>query len=166
MIAEDLCEAHPDCVVVLDADGRVIYINPSGVRLWEFESKGAALGGRFADLWPVESQEKIDHAVRNVKSCANETGRASDMRWHETKDGRRFFAHGSINPILGRRFSQFLLGRIWKRFHVARRDFASWTLSSMLDNSPATIGLWRSIRSGRYERTAAGRCGAFAARGS
>jgi transcriptional regulator with PAS, ATPase and Fis domain len=30
MIAEDLCEAHPDCVVVLDADGRVIYINPSG----------------------------------------------------------------------------------------------------------------------------------------
>ena len=231
MIAEDLCEAHPDCVVVLDADGRVLYINPSGVRLWEFESKQAALGKRFAHLWPVESQEKIGHAIRNVGSCsaaiegfcvtpngnrywletrftpleglaggagralcisrdfsasqkakvsltaaevndraqnalyreiidsaidtaiigtdaegriilwsqgarqitgwtademlgrplasiftpedraagrpaiemrrAGETGRASDMRWHETKDGHRFFAHGSINPILG-----------------------------------------------------------------
>jgi PAS domain S-box-containing protein len=32
---------------------------------------------------------------------AADTGRASDMRWHERKDGSRFFAHGSINPIVG-----------------------------------------------------------------
>jgi PAS domain S-box-containing protein len=231
MTAEEFCEAHPDCVVILDADGRVLYINRSGIVLWELESKHALLGRRFIDLWPADDREKIDHAIQNVTSCAatlegyfvtskgnrywletrftplegfareaertlcisrdfsasqkaktsltaaevndraqnalyreiidsaidtaiigtdadgriilwsqgarhitgwsdedmlgqplatiftpedqaagrpalemrraDETGRASDMRWHQTKDGRRFFAHGSINPILG-----------------------------------------------------------------
>jgi PAS domain S-box-containing protein len=231
MFSEEFCEANPDCVVALDADGTVLYINPSGVALWEFESKQAVIGKHFADLWPDDAQEKINQAIVNdaVPSAtiegfcvtrkgsrywletrfvplravagsaarimcisrdfsasqqakasltaeevkdrgqnalyreiidsaidtaiigtdsqgqiilwsqgahhitgwtdeemlnkplatiftpedraagrpalemrrAAETGRASDMRWHETKDGRRFFAHGSINPILG-----------------------------------------------------------------
>jgi PAS domain S-box-containing protein len=231
MFSEELCEANPDAVVALDADGMVVYINPSGVALWRFESKQAAIGKRFADLWPIEDQEKVRQAIgaatvrpsaiegfwvtptgdrywletrfaplqsalggtartlcisrdfsasQNAKTSltaeeindraqnalyreiidsaietamigtdsegqiilwsqgarqitgwndeeilgrplatiftpedraagrpelemrrADETGRASDMRWHETKDGRRFYAHGSINPIRG-----------------------------------------------------------------
>jgi PAS domain S-box-containing protein len=31
--------------------------------------------------------------------AADESGRANDMRWHLRKDGRRFYAHGSISPL-------------------------------------------------------------------
>jgi PAS domain S-box-containing protein len=31
--------------------------------------------------------------------AADQSGRANDMRWHLRKDGRRFFAHGSISPL-------------------------------------------------------------------
>ena len=231
MLAEELCDANPDCLIALGANGTVMHINPSGLALWEFESKVAIVGKLFADLWPVEDQEKVTQAIRSAiispvaiegfcvtpagnrywletrfsplrgatgtaprilcicrdfsasqKAKASltalevsdraqnalyreiidsavetaiigtdsegqiilwskgahqitgwtdeemlgqplatiftpedraagrpalelqraaDTGRASDVRWHLTKDGRRFFAHGSINPILG-----------------------------------------------------------------
>ena len=50
MFSEEICEANPDCVIALDARGTVLYINPSGVALWEFETQHAAIGMRFADL--------------------------------------------------------------------------------------------------------------------
>ncbi len=31
--------------------------------------------------------------------AADQSGRANDMRWHLRKDGRRFYAHGSISPL-------------------------------------------------------------------
>ena len=68
MFSEDLCEANPDCVVALDAHGTVLYINPSGVALWEFESERAALGTRFADLWPIEDREKVVQAIEDAVS--------------------------------------------------------------------------------------------------
>ncbi len=57
------------------------------------------LGRPLATIFTPEDQAAGRPALEMRR--ADETGRASDMRWHETKDGRRFFAHGSINPILG-----------------------------------------------------------------
>lgn len=31
--------------------------------------------------------------------AADQSGRANDMRWHLRKDGRRFYAHGSVSPL-------------------------------------------------------------------
>ena len=33
--------------------------------------------------------------------AADQSGRAADMRWHLRKDGRQFYAHGSISPLKG-----------------------------------------------------------------
>ena len=228
MFADAFCETHPDSVVALGADGTIVYINLSGMALWGFDSKDAAIGKGFAELWPTSDRARIRYAIETGGSTiegfyvtptgsrywletrfislsvdqparertvcisrdfsasqetrtslsaeevseraqnalyreiidsaidaaiigtdsqghiilwsqgarqitgwsaedmlgqplaiiftpedraagrpalemrrADQLGRAADMRWHATKDGRRFYAHGSINPILG-----------------------------------------------------------------
>jgi PAS domain S-box-containing protein len=270
MFSEEFCEANPDCIVTLDADGTMHYVNPSGVALWEFGSKQAAIGKRFADLWPADDQGKIRQAIATAsirpstiegfcvtpagnrywletrflslkrrsdepatilcisrdfsasekakKSLtaeevkdraqnalyreiidsaidtaiigtdpegqiilwsqgarqitgwndeemlgrplatiftpedrtagrpalemrrADETGRASDMRWHETKDGRRFYAHGSINPILGP------AGGYVKSFRDATQQHL--TESALKESEDRYASLFNSIDSG------------------
>jgi PAS domain S-box-containing protein len=270
MFSEAICETNPDCILILDADGTVLYANPSGVAFWEFGSKQAAVGRRFADLWPAEDQEKIRNAITTATSrpstiegfcgtpsgnrywletrfvpieprpgeskailCisrdfsasekakksltaeevkdraqnalyreiidsaidtaiigtdpegeiilwsqgarqitgwndeemlgrplatiftpedraagrpalemhrAQDTGRASDMRWHETKDGRRFYAHGSINPILGP------AGGYVKSFRDATQQHL--TESALRESEDRYASLFNSIDSG------------------
>jgi PAS domain S-box-containing protein len=270
MFSEAICDTNPDCMVVLDADGTVLYGNPSSMALWEFESKQALIGKHFADLWPAEDQEKIRQAITTATTrpstiegfcvtpagnrywletrfvslkpgigepeailcvCrdfsasekakksltaeevkdraqnalyreiidsaidtaiigtdpegqiilwsqgarqitgwndeemlgrslatiftpedraagrpelemrrADETGRASDMRWHETKDGRRFYAHGSINPILGP------AGGYVKSFRDATQQHL--TESALRESEDRYASLFNSIDSG------------------
>ena len=43
-----------DCVLVLDPEGRIIYMNPPGVSALQFDSLDAVKGRRWSDLWPPD----------------------------------------------------------------------------------------------------------------
>jgi PAS domain S-box-containing protein len=271
MFPNDLFAATPDCITALDERGTVLYINPRGVDLWEFNSADEAIGKPFASLWLSEERETILHAINEAlagrASCiegfcqtpkgkrywwetrflplnsergrakgvmsisrdfsqrrkvqlsrsaeeikdraqnglyretidsaidtaiigtdpqgnivlwsqgaqhitgwndeemlgrplatifmpedraagrpelelkrADETGRASDMRWHETKDGRRFYADGSINPILGP------AGGYVKSFRDATQQHL--TAGALRESEDRYASLFNSIDSG------------------
>ena len=57
-----LIDASPDCVKVLDLDGRVDFVSGNGLSLLEFAGSDSPVGRDFASLWP--------DAVRGtVRSC-------------------------------------------------------------------------------------------------
>jgi PAS domain S-box-containing protein len=105
MLTKELCDANPDCLIALDGDGIVVYINPSGVDLWEFESKDAALGRRFIELWPVSEQERIAEALGDVAGhCVTTEGPCvtgkGNRYWLETRFTPLRSAAGSLERTL------------------------------------------------------------------
>ncbi len=63
MLGQQLFEASPDCVKLLDADGRIVAMNGNGILTLELGSLDAVLGQPWSSLWPQESRAKVDAAV-------------------------------------------------------------------------------------------------------
>jgi PAS domain S-box-containing protein len=92
---------------ILDSavDTAVIGTNPQGhITTW---SAGAhhitgwsapeMLGEPLSTIFTPEDRAAGRPAME--MRAADQSGRATDMRWHLRKDGRRFYAHGSISPL-------------------------------------------------------------------
>ena len=83
--SKELLEAYPDCVLLLDAAGRVVDVNSRGVELWELESAGEVIGKPFAQLWPAGERERIAGAVAD-----SGRGRVSHLEtFRATASGKR-----------------------------------------------------------------------------
>ncbi len=66
-------ENSPDCLKIIDLDGRVLEMNESGCRLMEIDDFSTVRGERWADLWPAANRETIREAVETAR--AGQTGR-------------------------------------------------------------------------------------------
>lgn len=60
-------ESSPDCVKVLDTDGRLLRMNTSGMCLLEIDDLSAFCGKEWATLWPAESRENIVSGIAAAK---------------------------------------------------------------------------------------------------
>ena len=58
-----ILESSPDCIKVLDTDGRLMLMNENGINLLEIDEFGEFCGKGWETLWPPESREKIATAV-------------------------------------------------------------------------------------------------------
>jgi PAS domain S-box-containing protein len=68
-----LVEASPDCVKVIDREGRVERMNAQGCRLMEIDDPAAVCGADWPSLWPCEGQDEARGALR--AALAGETAR-------------------------------------------------------------------------------------------
>ena len=55
--------ASPDSIKILSVDGVLLYMNPRGLALNEFESAEEIIGVRYETLWPRDERAKITAAV-------------------------------------------------------------------------------------------------------
>ena len=56
-------DASTDCVKVVDADGRVAFMNENGLRAMEIDGLHAVAGADWASFWPEESQPRVRAAL-------------------------------------------------------------------------------------------------------
>jgi PAS domain S-box-containing protein len=56
-------DASTDCVMVVEADGRVAFMNENGLRAMEIDSLGAVEGADWASFWPEESRPRVRAAL-------------------------------------------------------------------------------------------------------
>jgi PAS domain S-box-containing protein len=59
-------ESSPDCMTILDRYGRLLSINPQGLRLMEIEDGPSVYGRYWWELWPETSRETIQNAVQEA----------------------------------------------------------------------------------------------------
>jgi len=80
----------------VDPHGRVVSWNPGAEHLFGYTGL-EILGQSFALLFTQEDQDG-GIPKREIATAAAK-GRSSDERWHQRKDGSRFFATGVLTPI-------------------------------------------------------------------
>ena len=66
-------ENSPDCLKILDLDGRLLEMNEGGCRLMEIDDAAALRGAALSDLWPAANRETIREAVAAAR--AGQVGR-------------------------------------------------------------------------------------------
>ena len=66
-------ENSPDCLKIIDLEGRVLEMNEGGCRLMEVDDFPAIRGSAWADMWPVANRETIREAVATAR--AGQVGR-------------------------------------------------------------------------------------------
>jgi len=69
--SRSVLEASPDCVKVLDADGRLIQMNSQGQCLMEVDDFSSIAGRKWWDLWPDDRKQDVLSAVANARSTGS-----------------------------------------------------------------------------------------------
>jgi PAS domain S-box-containing protein len=84
-------------IFTVDPAGKIATWNRGGQHLFGY-SEAEILGRPFAILFTAEDQAGGTPAQEIAAAAAK--GRSADERWHIRRDGSRFFASGSLTPIL------------------------------------------------------------------
>ena len=87
---EGLLRASPDCVKIVDANGRLSRVNPNGVCLLGFESLDQLVGRAWEDLWPEDQRPLVRAGLAQAR--AGQTARFDALapvrgvpRWWEVQ---------------------------------------------------------------------------------
>ena len=138
MFSDQIYEAIPDSLVALDAEGKILDINPSGIALWELESKQAAIGRPFAELWPAETQEKIIQAIGNASSRS-----AAIEGFCISSKGTRYWLETRFTPLQNVAGGTARTLCISRDFSASQQAIASLTAEEAADR--AQNALYREI---------------------
>lgn len=111
MFNRTILESSPDCVKVLDTDGRVIFVNPAGVKLLENGDSETRAKIYWPAVWGGETREVAEQAYREALN--GKTGRFVAFR--TTRKGTPRWWDVVIRPILH-------AGRNLERLLVVMRD--------------------------------------------
>jgi len=84
-------------IITLDTEGLVTSWNKGAVIIFGFEEAEAL--GKPADIIFVPEDREAGVPQREMAK-ARDTGRAEDERWHQRKDGSRFYCSGVMTPLL------------------------------------------------------------------
>jgi len=97
---EQLVESSTDfAIFAIDTDGCATIWNVGAERLFGYAED--EIIGRSADvIFTVE--DRAAGAPEKERSDARSLGRAADERWHQRKDGSRFWASGLMMPLRGK----------------------------------------------------------------
>jgi len=83
-------------IFMTDAEGRVVSWNPGVEKLLGY-TESEIVGQSFAVIFSPEDVA-ADVPAKEIKQAAR-TGRAEDKRWHQRKDGSRFWANGMVMSL-------------------------------------------------------------------
>ncbi len=84
-------------ILILDLGGIVTGWNPGAQRLFGYTA-AEIIGQDGAVLWTPE--DRAHGADAQEREGARRDGMAEDKRWHQRQDGTRFFANGTMRPLL------------------------------------------------------------------
>jgi PAS domain S-box-containing protein len=73
VLLNNVLESNPDCLKLLDLDGRVTFMNGLGLKLMEIADLPAINGRPWISLWPQNEQSKVEHAL--AEASAGRVGR-------------------------------------------------------------------------------------------
>jgi len=82
-----ILEYSPDFMGLLDAAGRFLMINETGLKLLEVDDVSAARGKEWRLLWPESARQQVDIAV----ATANSVGKGRFREWCPTAKGELRF---------------------------------------------------------------------------
>src|SRR5690242_18490937 len=68
-----LIEGSPDCIKVLDLEGRLLSMNAGGMQVLEICDLAPFIGSSWIDFWKGKDQESARHAVAAART--GKTGR-------------------------------------------------------------------------------------------
>ncbi|HQX48909.1 MAG TPA: PAS domain S-box protein [Planctomycetaceae bacterium] len=88
--------SSPDCVKVLDSDGRLLMMNEPGLALMEIDDFGPLLGKEWWSLWPEEHQSQ----VRNSLAECREHGECRFELFRSTVKGTPKWWDVVVRPII------------------------------------------------------------------
>lgn len=94
-LARGILEASPDCIILLNSDGTIVFLNGAGVRLLELDDPQRLIGLCWMQQWPTASR---DHAVEALKQ-AQQGGHGSFAGMAPTKSGRQIWWDVTVSPI-------------------------------------------------------------------
>ena len=77
-LSEIMMECSPDCVKLLDPEGKITYFNANGLCAMGFDNFSAVEGAYWPSLWPEESREDARKAVADA--LRGRTGHFSGYR--------------------------------------------------------------------------------------
>ncbi len=89
-------ETSPDCLKVMDIEGRIEYINTNGCELLEIDDFQTWQGREWAEFWPAQSHDQIVNAVDAARSGASSHFEA----FCPTVKGSAKWWDVSVNPAL------------------------------------------------------------------
>jgi len=82
-----------NAIAMADLDGNLTYVNPSFLRMWEYDSARDILGRRHTELWDAPEE------ARNVAESLTQTGSWIGELRAKKRDGSRFEAHVSATMV-------------------------------------------------------------------
>jgi PAS domain S-box-containing protein len=95
---ESLLESATDyAIITLDLDGRITGWNSGAEQVLGWSE--AEVVGQNASLFFTPEDQDAEAPAKEM-AIARDYGRASDERWHVRKDGERFWANGSLMPLV------------------------------------------------------------------
>ncbi len=105
-VTKALLESSPDCVKVLDVEGRLLGMNEYGMCLMEIDDFAQWKQRRWSELWPQDVRPKLEGAMEVAR--AGETGRfqgecptaKGNLKWWDVIVTPILSGDGSIEQIL------------------------------------------------------------------
>ena len=96
---ESLLENLKDhAIFLLDSEGMICSWNPGAERVFGFNDT-ETIGHSFSTIFTLEDV-RAGIPERELATAKSE-GKAEDERWHQRKDGSRFWASGAVVPVPG-----------------------------------------------------------------
>lgn len=96
-VGRGLAESSPDCVLVLDPGGRLLFVNASGLRLMECDSFAPLRGRPWIGFWPAVQADALRAAIAEAR-----TGRTAQFTgFCPTAKGTPRWWDVTISPIPG-----------------------------------------------------------------
>jgi PAS domain S-box-containing protein len=92
-------------IIAMDTERRIERWSSGAAEIFGYTE--AEVLGQSADLVFTE-EDRAAGAPQAEMETARDTGRAADERWHERKDGSRFFASGVLRPIRNEELSGYV----------------------------------------------------------
>lgn len=89
-------ENSPDCVKLVDLDGRLLWMNPNGLCALEIDDLHALKGKQWAELWPEDLQDNI----RASLALAEQNGLHFFSAACPTAKGKKRWWDVSVYPVL------------------------------------------------------------------
>ncbi len=114
-------ESEPECVKIVSVDGRLLDMNPAGLRMIEADDLGSVIGRPIVHL--VHSEDRTAFLDLHRRACRGDTGRLQfrliglkgTERWMETHSTPLRDGDGSVTSVLS------VTRDITERKHVERR---------------------------------------------
>src|SRR5215213_1320989 len=83
-------------ILMLDTQGRIEMWNSGAEDIFGYTAE-EAIGQDVAIIFTAEDRRREIHLKE--RETARETGRAADERWHQRKNGKRFYVSGVLSPL-------------------------------------------------------------------